>query len=192
MQSTPTEAELIRLAQQGDEDALTALYEANVEVIFVYLNYRVRSRSAAEDLTSEVFLRMVRGLPNYRNQGIPFRAWLFKIAANLLTDHYRQHGKYNTLPVSENEVSPDLDLLEHISEEDEKSALRQAILMLPEAYQTLLLLRFVENLPHSEVAYIMQKSVVALRAMQHRALKALGEQLEKRKPHKPTTREDLV
>jgi RNA polymerase sigma-70 factor (ECF subfamily) len=179
MQQPPNEQELIKQAQRGDEEAVTLLYETHVDAIFEYVRYRVDSKSTAEDLTSEVFLRMVHGLANYRNQGVPFRAWLFRIAANLVIDHYRQQKRGNDAPLLDELQSDDTDLFDDLADSEDQLRLHLAIRALPEAYQDLLLLRFVENLPHTEIAKIMNKSAEALRAMQYRALKSLAEQFER-------------
>ena len=176
MQQPPNEQRLIAQAQKGDEEAVTLLYETHVDAIFQYIRYRVDSKSTAEDLTSEVFLRMVRGLAGYRDQGLPFRAWIFRIAANLIIDYYRQRKKGSDIPLSDEHESDETDPFERMAQSEEQQQLQLAIRTLPEAYQDLLLLRFVENLPHTEIAQIMNKSADALRAMQHRALKALAEQ----------------
>jgi RNA polymerase sigma-70 factor (ECF subfamily) len=178
MQPTPNERELIAQAQNGDEGAVTLLYGAHVESIFDYISYRVDSIELAEDLTSEVFLRMVRGLASYQDRGVPFRAWLYRIAANLIVDHYRERGKDPVASVPEHYKSDDPDPFDRVAEEEEAVRLRLALRALPEEYQDLLILRFVEELPHTEIACIMKKSAVALRAMQYRALKALAEQLD--------------
>ncbi|HSS98166.1 MAG TPA: sigma-70 family RNA polymerase sigma factor [Terriglobales bacterium] len=179
MQQSPNEQEVINQAQRGDEEAVTLLYETHVDAIFEYVRYRVDSKSTAEDLTSEVFLRMVRGLANYQSQGVPFRAWLFRIAANLVIDHYRQRKKGSDAPLLDDYASDDTDPFDRLADSENQLRLQLAIRALPEVYQDLLLLRFVENLPHTEIAKIMNKSAAALRAMQHRALKALAEQFER-------------
>src|SRR5688572_29341793 len=84
MQPQSPEQDLIAQAQRGDEQAVTSLYEMHVDAIFEYISYRVGSRNIAEDLTSDVFVRMVRGLAQYKERGLPFRAWLFRIAGNLI------------------------------------------------------------------------------------------------------------
>jgi RNA polymerase sigma-70 factor (ECF subfamily) len=179
MQPAPNEQELIAKAQAGDEQAVALLYETHVESIFAYISYRVNSDMVAEDLTSEVFLRMVRGLSNYTYQGFQFRAWLFRIASNLITDFYRQQGKNPTSTVSEDFQSDEPEPFDYVAQEDESARLRLAIRALPEEYQDLLILRFVEDLPHTEIARMVNKSADALRAMQYRALKALAEQLDR-------------
>lgn len=179
MQPAPDEQELVTKAQSGDEQAVALLYEAHVETIYGYICYRVNSDEVAEDLTSEVFLRMVRGLQNYRYQGFPFRAWLYRIASNLITDYYRQQGKHPTLAVTDDFQSDEPEPFDHIVQEDESFRLRLAINALPVDYQDLLIWRFVEDLPHTEIARITNKSAESLRAMQYRALKALAQQLDK-------------
>jgi RNA polymerase sigma-70 factor (ECF subfamily) len=179
MQQPPNEQELITQAQRGDEGAISLLYETHVDAIFEYIRYRVDSKSTAEDLTSEVFLRMVRGLTKYQDRGVPFRAWLFRIAANLIIDHYRQRKKGDDALLLDEYESDDADPLDRLAHSEDQLRLHLAIRALPEAYQDLLLLRFVEDLPHTEIATIMNKSADALRAMQYRALKALAEQFER-------------
>ncbi|MBK9748084.1 MAG: sigma-70 family RNA polymerase sigma factor [Chloroflexi bacterium] len=179
MHQPPNERELITQAQSGDEGAVSLLYETHVDAIFEYVRYRVDSKSTAEDLTSEVFLRMVRGLANYRDQGTPLRAWLFRIAANLIVDHYRQRKWVSAGSLLDEVASDDTDPIERLARSEDQLRLHLAIRALPEEYQDLLLLRFMENLPHTEIATIMNKSADALRAMQHRALKALAKQFER-------------
>ncbi len=178
MQPIPTERDLIAQAQAGDEQAVTRLYETYVEAIFEYISYRVGSRTTAEDLTSEVFLRMVKGLAQYKDHGFPFRAWLFRIAANLVIDHYRANKKGPDAPLLDNQPTSDTDPLDRVAKQEDQLRMRLAVKALPEDYQNLLVLRFVENLPHTEIATIMNKSAEALRSMQYRALKALAEQFE--------------
>src|SRR3990172_5069190 len=161
----PNEQELIIQAQRGDEEAVTLLYEMHVDSIFEYIRYRVDSQFTAEDLTSEVFLRMVRGLASYRNQGVPFRAWLFRIAANLVIDYYRQREKNSAVLLPDDYESDDTDPFDRLVQSEDQMRLHLALRALPESYRDLLLLRFVENLPHTEIAKIMNKSADALRAM---------------------------
>ncbi len=179
MQPVPNEQQIVALAQKGNEEAITFLYETHVESIFGYISYRVGSFEIAQDLTSEVFLRMVRGLPNYQDRGVPFRAWLFRIAASRIIDHYRQKGATPLMSISEDYQSSDLDPLDEAANNEETRRLRQALRALPADYQDLLILRFVHDLPYSEIAEITNKSAGALRTMQYRAVKALAQEMEK-------------
>ena len=174
MQPPPDEQQLIASAKQGDKTAISALYHAYVQGIFRYISYRVESDAVAEDLTAEVFLHMVQALPGYHYTQAPLGAWLFRVAANQITDHYRRNRRVVAEPLSDNQAADDTDPFRRIEDEQERAEIREALNALPEEYQTLLILRFMQQLPHAEVAAIMRKSEAAIRVMQHRALTALA------------------
>lgn len=89
MPPAENERMLIERARRGDKMAIGTLYDEHVQAIYKYVRYRVDTDSLAEDITSEVFLRMVRALPNYVFTGAPFSAWLYRIAYNCITDMFR-------------------------------------------------------------------------------------------------------
>jgi RNA polymerase sigma-70 factor (ECF subfamily) len=177
MQPLPNERQLIAAAQTGDKQAVSTLYEAYAQPIFRYISYRVESDTTAEDLTAEVFLRMVEGLPRYQDSGAPLGAWLYKIAATQIADFYRHNRRIVSEPISDEEPGDDTDPFGITARQEEREALRRALAALPEDFQTLLILRFMQQLPHSEVAAIMNKSEANIRVMQHRALQALAKEL---------------
>jgi RNA polymerase sigma-70 factor (ECF subfamily) len=179
MQLPLNERELVERAQHGDKEAVSALYESYVHTIFQYISYRVESDAVAEDLVADVFLRMVRGLPDYQYTGAPLGAWLFRIAANRITDHYRTHRRTATVPLPEDYGSSLGNPFDELMEEEERSRLRTALQALSEDYQNVLILRFMRDLPYAEVADIMDRSEGAVRVMQHRALKSLAAELTK-------------
>ncbi len=179
MQPRPDEYQLIQQAQQGDKEAIGTLYEAYVQPIFNYISYRVESDQVAEDLTAEVFVRMVTGLPTYQYIGAPLGAWLYRIAASRIADYYRSKKHVIEGELSENQVSDDTDPFGTIAKHEERARLREALRTLSEDYQTLLILRFMHQMPHAQVAKIMHKSEAAIRVMQHRALQALAKALGK-------------
>jgi RNA polymerase sigma-70 factor (ECF subfamily) len=179
MPPLPNEEALIQRAQHGDKEAVSTLYEAHAQLVYQYISYRVKSDEIAEDLTADVFLRMVRSLPTYKQTGAPFSAWLYRIAANRIVDFYRGHQALNTQPIPEDySVGP--DLAERLMNEQEQAQLRDALQALPEEHQTVLILRFMQDLSHAEVAEVVGKSVEAVRVVQHRALKALAVALKNR------------
>ncbi len=174
MQPLPDEPQLISRAKQGDKAAISALYRAYVQGIFRYVSYRVESDTVAEDLTAEVFLHMVEGLPQYQYTQAPLAAWLFRIAANQVTDYYRRKRHMVVEPISEGQPSDDTDPFRRVEDEEERRQIREALKTLPEDYQTVLILRFMQQLPHTEVAALMRKSEASIRVMQHRALQAMA------------------
>lgn len=175
MEPLANEGHLIAQAQAGDKEAVSTLYEAYVQAIHTYIGYRVESDEIAQDLTGEVFLRMVQGLPHYRDSGAPFGAWLYRIAATQIADHYR-HNK-RIVELSDNQPSDDTDPFGKAAKKEEQARLREALAALSPDFQTLLILRFMQGQSHQLVAATLNKSEAAIRVMQHRALNALAQQL---------------
>lgn len=168
-------AELVTRAKNGDSNAVTLLYQIHSQRIFRYVVTRVPTVADAEDLTAEVFVRMVKGLPTYAISGAPFEAWLYRIASSRVTDFYRFASKHPSAELdeswSDNAPLPE----EQILHDQALDQLRTALQNLPEEHQIVLILRFVERKSHDEVAQIIGKSVQAVKSIQHRALIRLTE-----------------
>ncbi len=164
----------INRARQGDEGSIAALYEMHADAIYRYILYRVPTSNDAEDLTAEVFLRMVEGLPKYKITGAPFESWLYRIAAARVADFYRRsQRRQETIldeRISDSQPLPE----EHMQQNQEIETLRTALRHFSEEEQSILLLRFVERKSHEEVGRILGKSAGAVRAAQHRALVQLA------------------
>jgi RNA polymerase sigma-70 factor (ECF subfamily) len=166
--------QLIKQAQRGDSEAVSQLYQAYASRIYRYITYRVSLVTDAEDLTGEVFVRMVEGLPRYRDIGNPFDAWLFRIASARVADFHRKRGRRPVTDLSDRMTDsnplPEEQLLQQQEEEELRTALRQ----LSKDDQKVLILRFVERKSHQDVATIINKSVSAVKSIQHRALLRLA------------------
>lgn len=93
---------VIRRAQTGDRGAVGELYTPHRRDIFRYLYYQVGDAHAAEDLTSEVFIQMIRALPGYQARGLPFKAWLYRIARNAAIDYFRKMNRRQVMPLDDN------------------------------------------------------------------------------------------
>lgn len=162
--------QVIARAQKGDSHAVAELYETYVEMVYRYIAYRVPTTADAEDLTAEVFIKMVEGLPRYRYQGIPFEAWMYRIAAARIVDFRRRMNRraHTELP----DTLQDENLLpeEQVQERQEFETLRAALGRLSDEQQNILVLRFIERKSHQEVAELTGKSVSAVKSIQHRAL----------------------
>jgi RNA polymerase sigma-70 factor (ECF subfamily) len=165
---------LIRRAKRGDQVAVAAIYEAFVEKIYQYIVYRVPTVTDAEDLTGEVFVRMVEGLPRYQITEVPFEAWLYRIAAARVADWYRRDKRRPQVELSETLSSSDPLPEDHLLREQELDTLREAVQELTDDQQQVLILRFVERRSHEETAEIMGKSISAVKSIQHRALTRLA------------------
>lgn len=169
---------LIIRAKQGDTDAYGELYECHRLGIYRYLYYRTGDPQVADDLTSEVFLRMIRALPGYKFQDVAFQAWLFQIAHNLLNDHYRKMSIRNTVQLEENTMEDPLNPRTRPVEHSLNSVtLQKALERLSIDQRDVIVMRFITGLPISEVAQALHKSEDAVKALQRRALITLREVL---------------
>jgi len=160
----------VRHAQNGDTSAIEALYHQHVEAVYRYIYYRVSSQRDAEDLTADVFVKMVEGLPSYRFMGAPFEAWLYRIAGARVIDFHRRQRRRPESELSESLADTSTYPEDQIESRQEIETLRNALRQLSDDEQTLLILRFVEHRSHHEVGDIMGKTPTAVKAMQHRAL----------------------
>ncbi len=170
--------QVIKQVKNGDTEAFGMLYDQYSEVIFRYVYSHLDGRLDAEDLTEEIFLRAWRALPKYDERGLPFSAFLFRIARNSLIDYYRQKkvvSSIEDMEIQSHEPGPE----EAVDINIENSDLRKTIAELREDYRNVLIFRFLSGLSPEETAQVMQRSVGAVRVLQHRALSALKELLER-------------
>ncbi|MEJ2305305.1 MAG: RNA polymerase sigma factor [Anaerolineales bacterium] len=169
------DVQLIVLAKDGEADAFGELYERYVQTIFRFVYVRLDDRRDAEDLTEEVFLRVWQSLPNYREQGVPFLAFLFRIARNAVIDFYRSSKSSAHQESIEDNPLQDLrsDPGEQAITNLEHQELRRILDTMREDYRMVLVLRFLSELSPEETAQVMGRSTGAVRVLQHRALAAL-------------------
>jgi RNA polymerase sigma-70 factor (ECF subfamily) len=170
--------QVIKQVKSGDADAFGLLYDQYSEVIFRYVYSHLENRLDAEDLTEEIFLRAWRALPKYDERGLPFSAFLFRIARNSLIDYYRQRKvvqSIDDIEVQSHEAGPEEVVDAQIANTD----LRKKIAELREDYRNVIIFRFLSGLSPEETAQVMQRSVGAVRVLQHRALSALKDLMER-------------
>ena len=170
------DAQLIEKAKAGDADAFGELYERYAQVVFRFFSAHLDNWQDAEDLTEATFLRFWRSLANFQEKGVPFQAFLFRIARNGLIDHYRQIGRSGRsipldegIPVRDQRPEPS----ETVANNLEYQEVREVLADLREDYRTVLVLRFMSELSPEETGLVMGKTPGAVRVLQHRALAAL-------------------
>ncbi len=163
---------LIQSAQAGDAESFGILYEKYAGSIYKYLFVHLGNVEDAEDITVEVFLRAWNALPGYDQRGYPFRAFLFRIARNLLVDQYRQHRTVSELDERFKDENL-IDLEQAAVEQVEDELIRKSLREIHPDYRHVLMLRFFGGLSLLEIAKVMKRSENAVRVLQHRALKAL-------------------
>lgn len=171
--------DVLERARRYDREALAQLYDRNAPRIYAYLYRRVGNAQIAEDLTGDVFVRVLEAVRARKSWKVSFQAWLYRIAHNVVVDWYRGTGGQNFQDIDEGVVeatarAQGADGTEPWSREELRSALRD----LTATQQEVLVLRFGEGLKVREIAEVLDKSVGAVEALQHRALAALKERLE--------------
>lgn len=173
------EEEMLLLASQGDREAFGRLYERYVDRIFNYVYYRTGNLHDAEDLTARVFQRAMNHIHNYTDRGVPFSAWLYRIAHNLVANWHRDRSRKQEIPLEDLPILPSRgDHPErNLVRSQEQEALLKLIRSLPADRQNLLILKFVENLSNAEIGAIMGRSEGAIKSLYHRTLLALRDQL---------------
>jgi len=174
---------LVEQAQRGNRQALEELYLLHFDRIYSYLHMSVGNRHDAEDLTTQVFVKMLESVGKFRWRSAPFSAWLFRIAHNLAMDHFRANRRWQP----EEEV-PEPDPGDRSVAEDEalesigRESMLEMIGKLSHEQQQVLTLKFVFNFSNAEAATILEKTEGAIKSLQHRALASLQRQLERPRP----------
>jgi RNA polymerase sigma-70 factor (ECF subfamily) len=177
--STDTEQTLVSRAQNGEAEAVAQLYDAHAPLVFRYVYYRVRDRQTAEDLTADVFLRMVETLPRYEQRGRPFAAWLFRIAHDRVVDFYRRNLLRRSAPLTDALADGEADTEAKAFQASTSQAMLAGMQALTDEQQTVIQLRFIEGYNLEQTGAIMSKSPGAIKGLQHRALRRLARQIER-------------
>ncbi len=158
-------------ARQGDKEAFGDLYEQYMGDIYRYIYYRVNNHHDAEDLTEQVFLKAWESMGQYRGE-VPFKGWVFRIAHNLVIDHYRTRKELMDLTERPEIPGNNRNVEDSLLSDEQSDQLARTIGRLSPLHQHVLTLRFINGLSMEEVARILDRNSGAIRVLQHRALKA--------------------
>ena len=175
------ENSLVELAKV-DAAAFGELYQRYVARIYNYVFYRTGNHHDAEDVTARVFQRALQHIPSYVDRGIPFSAWLYRIAHNLVVNWHRDKGRRQVISFDDIALGAlKAEAPEGATEfREEREALLTAISALPDDRQQLLILKFVEKLSNAEIGQIMNRSEGAVKSLYHRTLLSLRDEIERR------------
>ena len=174
-----TDDEVLAQAAQGDKVAFGELYDRYVGRIYNYIYYRTGNQHDAEDLTARVFTRAMRHITNYKDRGVPFSAWLYRIAHNLVANWHRDNSRRHEVTLEDGirltagVEHPETTLVRT----EQQEALLHLIRDLPEDRQQLLILKFVEHMSNAEIGSIMGRTEGAVKSLYHRTLMALRDQV---------------
>ncbi len=167
-------------AAQGDTEAFGVLYDRHVGRIYNYIYYRTGNQRDAEDLTSRVFTRAMRHITNYQDRGVPFTAWLYRIAHNLVANWHRDNSRRQEVGLDETyDIPAKRELPEAtLMRNEEEAVLLGLVGQLPEDRQQLLILKFVDHLSNAEIGEIMGRTEGAIKSLYHRTLLSLREDIK--------------
>jgi RNA polymerase sigma-70 factor (ECF subfamily) len=167
------EWEIVRRAQGFDEDALKSLYETYYPKIYSYAFLQMGDVHAAEDLASDVMLKMIESIKSYRFKGLPFGAWVFRIARNRLIDLHRRRKRRGEVDLSETLASTLASPQSMAERALERGQLQIALKHLTDEQRQVVVLKFIEGFDNRSIGRIMGRSEGAIKSLQHRALHAL-------------------
>lgn len=167
---------LVARAQKGDQTAFGELYDFYANRLYRFISCKIPTREQAEDILQETFFKAWQAIPKLKLADLNFNAWLYKIARNVVNDHYRAVKRRPTPDNLDNyyHLSDSTDILEETDVKFEIEKVRAILNKLPPAYQQVLELRFIQELSVEETANIMGKTAIAVRITQHRAVKKLN------------------
>lgn len=172
--------DLVRRAA-SDPQAFGELYERHLRRIYAYIYYRTGNHHDAEDLTERVFQRALGHVSEFQDMGVPFSAWLYRIAHNLVANWHRDRSRRPTVTLDERSAtgmeSPHPEAEAEASEERE--LLLEAVRSLPPERQQLLILKFVESMSNAEVGQVMGRTEGAVKSLYHRTLSSLREEIRR-------------
>jgi RNA polymerase sigma-70 factor (ECF subfamily) len=168
-------------AGKGNKEAFGVLYERYVGRIYNYVYYRTGNPYDAEDLTARVFFRAMHHIETYQNRGLPFSAWLYRIAHNLVANWHRDNSRRPEIPLDDG-ILLQKHLEEHpeaaLVESEERERLLRIIRTMPPDRQQLIILKFIDHMSNAEIGLIMGKTEGAVKSLYHRTLLSLRDDLD--------------
>jgi len=177
----PSEIEegVIERAKTGEPQALGAVYDWYLPRVYRYVLSRVGNVTEAEDLTEDVFLRMLGAIGDYKRTGVPFSAWLFRIARNHVVSHYRKNGvRKGQAALDEGMTDSKHDPAEIVETQMMIGEVALAVQKLPEAQRDVIALRFAGGLSIAETAQVLGKRQGNVKTLQHKAVLKLQKMLQ--------------
>ena len=176
--TSPDESRLLEGARRLDRAILAEIHDTFYPEVYRYAAYRLSDAQTAEDVSGEVFLRLIAALKTGKGPRQTLRGWLMGAASNLINDHYRAHYAAPQEELDENALSRSPGPAELAERNLQRSAVQAALRQLTEDQQHVLALRFGDGYSIEETAHTVRNSINAVKALQLRALAALRRHLE--------------
>ncbi|MSQ42524.1 MAG: sigma-70 family RNA polymerase sigma factor [Dehalococcoidia bacterium] len=169
---------LVERARNGDAEAFGALYGRFQPEIVRYLTHRVGDVDTAEDLAQQVFLKAWQAIPRYQSRGVPFKAWLYRMAHNQMVDHFRTRRATTDLEGIDLPGDARVEAEDSVLAWELRGALERLLGRLSEDHRQMLVLRFLMEKSTVEIGEIMGRKEVTVRGLQMRALQALRREID--------------
>lgn len=163
---------LIERSSRGDRQAFGKLYEKHALRVFRHAYFLTGDPVLAEDLTAQTFLKALEAIPRYEQRGVPFIAWLLRIAGNLTINYKKaqKNGHHAQLPESLEDDDRFISPEKTCEAKSNGERIWRFVRKLPNEQRQVIVMRFIDDLPYQEVAQVLGKSVGAVRVIQFRAL----------------------
>ena len=173
MMSLPDTHRELEGLQKLDSKIIAAVYDRYFPEVYRYVFYRLGNENLAEDISSDVFVRLLEAVKNKRGPQTNIKGWLLSTASNAIADHLRRIYRRPTEPLSDSISDPEASLMDEIDQRERTDSIRAAYSQLTPEQQNVLALRFGDGYSLEETASVMQKKINAVKALQFRALAAL-------------------
>lgn len=173
--------ELVKKSKAGDSTSFGKIYDLLLDRVYRFVYFRIGNKEETEDLTQVIFFKIWQNLVKYQQRdGVPFEAWVFRIARNQLADYYRV--KKITIPIDEIEIEDTKPSPEQIADNVlNKDRVLKGLKKLNDSYREIIIMKFIEDLSNKEISKILKKQESYVRVLQNRALKALRKVIENEK-----------
>jgi len=170
--------QLVIRSQKGDSEAFSKLYDEYFTPIYRYIFFKVQ-KSEAEDILETLFLKAWENIKSYKKRkNVNFKSWLFRIAHNLVIDHYRLSRTHQELDPRLSDPKKEANPLERVQRSLNNESLQFALGKLKKKYRDVVILKFINELSNEEISRVLKKSEGSVRILQFRALRALKVHLE--------------
>lgn len=175
---------LVKKAASGDTQAFGLLYDEFADRIYKFIYIKVQDKAVAEDILQEVFIKAWQGCPKLNLEDLKFSAWLYTVASNTISDHFRKvYRRPQTVELDSTFEQASTDDTTRLTESNMSATeLSKQLSTLPDNYRQVLELRYIQEFTIEETAKIIKKTNLATRLLQHRAIKRLQKLITKEKP----------
>jgi len=183
LKKRPDERLLIEAAQK-DPARFAELYDDNFDRVYAFVSRRVQNRPDAEDLTAEVFHQALAKIAQFEWRGVPFAAWLYRMAANAIADRWQRAGREKGSPLADD--PPDVSGRANPEEVERRARTFRLVAELPDDQRRVIEMRFAEEKSIAEIARELKRSAGAIKQLQFRALTTLRARSNRKASEKPS------